>query len=379
MKSVFKLLLIAFASLIIFFLIMFVIWFFYPQKASNIIILDKTVHEENYLDNKSVFWVLNNERFIKKSGQLYDYCQDYYGFIRGKQSNSKEYVVKRIQLELVDSFSNYYDILYYIDTYGVLYNNWYGNSIADYSISLVDAGLKNTEYLLLKEMVDKKKLTICEFNIIGSPTSELVREKFSDLYGFNWKGWFGKYYSTLSTNNSEIPKWIIEKYKLTNKKWPFVKGGVIILNPLGNIIVLEEGRELTKALPAIITGNNFIKKFSLPKQYNYSGWFEIIEVNDSMQTEAQLILNTTATGDSILKTNSLSNINPLILSYKDRMYYIAADFSHGNFKYSTSFLATVGKWYGYIYKNNPEKGFTWNYYRPLISGIMNQYVIQQQQ
>ena len=49
-------------------IVAYIIWLGYPKKYVDIFVLDKTVKDFDRTQHKSLFWILNNDRFVKKNG-----------------------------------------------------------------------------------------------------------------------------------------------------------------------------------------------------------------------------------------------------------------------------------------------------------------------
>ncbi|NJK97929.1 MAG: hypothetical protein HC905_26165 [Bacteroidales bacterium] len=151
-------------------------WFFQPKKKLNIFILDKTVTDFNFREHSSFTWVLRNNNIVNPNDQLYSAADDYYGFIPLQKGDKEKYRIRSIRLFEVLTISDQLDMVYYADSYGV-----FSSDLNDSSLNmrpyLIYGGLNQNDYLLLREMKRKKKLIIAEFNLLGSPTSELIRKK----------------------------------------------------------------------------------------------------------------------------------------------------------------------------------------------------------
>ena len=104
-------------------------WSFQEKKPIEIVILDKTVPTLERLNHKSLTWVLNNGRFVKKDKKnSYSFKKDYYGFaptrpLKDRGNTKNEYHLS----DLIDLPAKV-DALYFADTYGVFFNDWYTGS-----------------------------------------------------------------------------------------------------------------------------------------------------------------------------------------------------------------------------------------------------------
>ena len=103
----------------------FLRWSFQTKKPMDVIILDKTVPTLERINHKSLSWVLTNERFVKKNKSSYSYRKDYFGFFPTRPLREKQYKLNNLRLSDIMKVVDKTDALYYTDTYGVFFNDWY--------------------------------------------------------------------------------------------------------------------------------------------------------------------------------------------------------------------------------------------------------------
>jgi hypothetical protein len=362
--------------IIAFYLISYLIWFGYPKRTINLMVLDKTVPTFDYHEHKSLFWILNNTRFVKSDGESYSYKKDYFGFFPLKPISNKQYDIKHIALEQIEPLSNEYDAMYYVDAYGVLYKEWFRGFSTEDDNSIIDGGINQNEYLFMKAMKEKHKLIIAEFNTLGSPTSELIRYKTEELLGVRATGWYGSYFKSLKENDLEdIPSWVVTNYKNANNGiWPFKGSGIILLNNYKNIIVLDNDK-LASDYPVIETSPENAKKYSLPEKIEYANWFEIVETADSSDVISTCTLLTNNTGDSLLNVYSLPTKFNIVSCYNKNnthIYYFAGDFADNNVHSMYARMANSRKLLSSL-NFSLRKEFFYQYYFPLVESVLNNY------
>jgi len=220
-----KTLKIAAIILIVLILIPVLSWIFWNFKSStplNILVLNKTVLDLDIEENKALFWLLNNEKYVNDQDRSYNVHKDYFGFHPQKPQKDRKYEVNRIKLTDIEPLSDSYDAAYYLDTYGVFFNEWYSRETTGRG-TLIEGGLTNSDYLFLSKMKEKNKLILAEYNFLANPTDGLVRKKTEDLLGIHWTGWIGRYVHQLNPKKSdELPEWVIEIFKMNHTgEWPF--------------------------------------------------------------------------------------------------------------------------------------------------------------
>ncbi len=355
----------------------FLRWYFQEKKPIDIVILDKTVPTLERLKHKSFTWVLTNDRFVKKNKKTsYSFRKDYYGFaptrpLRERGSTKKEYHLS----EMID-LPEKVDALYFADTYGIFFNDWFAGVNKSRRSRKIYGGLNNTDYLLFNEMKNRNKLVILEYNTLDFPTAAFDSYRTQEKLGIKFSGWTGCYFEKLDTTNRDFPVWMAAMYrKQYRKPWTFKNPGVVLLTEK-NIIVLEEGTHLKNALPMIITDTANCAKYGVPPSVAFKNWFDII---DPLETNviSKFRFETTALGDTLLAGNMLSKEFPAVIQepVNQRTYYFSGDFATNKVSYWTSRIKGYEKLKGLLYSDrlNDPRRFFWLYYRPLINKIFSDY------
>jgi hypothetical protein len=163
--------------------------------------------------------------------------------------------------------------------------------------------------------------------------------------------------------------------KQFRKPWTFTKPGIVILREK-DIIVLEEGIHLKNAMPHIITDTLYSSKYGVLKSVAFDNWFDIIDplANNVI---SKFNFETTALGDTLLRSNDLDNEFPAVVqdAVGNRVYYFSGDFANADISMWTSRFKGIDKLKGILYSEKPEdtRRFFWLYYKPLINGIFTDY------
>jgi len=355
----------------------FVRWSFQEKKPIDVVILDKTVPTLERLNHKSLTWILNNSRFVKKEKKnSYSYKNDYYGFaptrpLKDRGNTKKEYHVSEM-LELPERI----DAIYFTDAYGVFFNDWYVGVNKSRRSRKIYGGLNNTDYLLVNEMKNRNKLIILEYNTLDYPTPAFESYRTQEKLGITFTGWSGKYFRTLDTTAKNFPVWMTSMYrKEHNKPWTFTKSGIVLLSEK-NIIVLEEGTHLKDAVPYIVTDEENCEKFGVPSSVAFDKWFDIIDPMNG-NVISKFSLGTTALGDTLLSGKMLGNTFPAVTqdSATRRIYYFSGDFANNKVDFCTSRLKGFNGIKGLSYSDKPAdtRRFFWLYYKPLVNAIFSDY------
>ncbi|HNT93528.1 MAG: hypothetical protein H6545_06700 [Bacteroidales bacterium] len=357
----------------------FIRWAFQEKKPIDVVILDKTVPTLDRLGHRSFIYTLTNARFVKgDKGGSYSASKDYYGFEPLRPVREKQFRKKDFRLtELIDLAENN-DALYYTDTYGVFFNDWYQGIKKTRRSRKLYGGLNNNDYLLMVEMKRRDKLVILEYNTFDYPTAPLEKFKTEELLGITSTGWTGQYYRSLDTLSQHgAPAWMPAQYrKQYREPWTFTNAGVVLLNE-HSIIVLEEGKHLASAMPMIKTSSTHAERFSLPATVAFTNSFDIIDAG-SNNVLSEFVLNTTPAGDTLLFANELAPVFPAVIQEPlvQRTYYFSGDFANNDIPFWTAKLKNIQKGAKTLLHSDNEndpKRFFWLYYKPLITSIFGEY------
>lgn len=233
---------------------------------------------------------------------------------------------------------------------------------------------------LTEELKKEKKLIVAEFNCIGSPTKTIIRNRFEELFHLKWTGWIGRYFDNLSVNNTDIPRWLINNYKTQHQnKWEFKKSGIAFVNETDQVEILEEGKDLVTTIPTIHTNQDQMKRFGIPETVVYPYWFDIMQIDNTINVPVSLYhIETTASGDKIMKDNGILKTFPAIIEHNAddyKFYYFAGDFADNKISKKLTQYEGVPfiKSMLSLFHSEGRENFYWNYYYPIMSRIMKDY------
>ncbi|MDX9946266.1 MAG: hypothetical protein RBS38_02795 [Bacteroidales bacterium] len=352
-------------------------WTFQEKKPLDVLILDKTVPTLDRLNHKSLSWILNNDRFVKKEKKSsYSYKKDYYGFAPTRPLKDRGNTTNEYHLSEMLDLPEKTDAIYFTDTYGVFFNDWYVGINKSRRSRKIYGGLNNTDYLLVNEMKNRNKLIILEYNTLDFPTPEFESYRTQEKLGIKISGWSGKYFEKLDTTSKNFPVWMTAMYrKEFSKPWTFTRPGIVLLSDK-HILVLEEGTHLTDATPYIHTQAESASKYGVPETVAFDKWFEIIDPLES-NVISRFELSTTALGDTLLAGKMLGSSFPAVTQDTEtgRVFYFAGDFANNDVTYCLSRLKGFKGIKGINYSDKPadSRRFFWLYYKPLVKTIFNDY------
>src|SRR5882762_5839287 len=146
---------------------MWLAWRLTHKRKLVVAIVDKTVLTAKGQEHISFNWVLNQEKFTRDSTELYQHDRDYFGFFPLSHEKFRLKGLERFSEDRLKQLSDDADGVY------------------------LTGGMSTQDLYFEKQMQAKHKLIIAEFNCIGSPTPDLVRNEFGESFGVRWTGWVG--------------------------------------------------------------------------------------------------------------------------------------------------------------------------------------------
>lgn len=361
---------------------MLIIWFCVDKKKLVVAIVDKTVLTREGQEHISLNWVLNQEKYTKNNTELYRRERDYYGFFPLDKKKFQLKGLERFNNARLEQLSIDADVAYITDSYGIYRNEWYDQGDSKERSGIVYGGMSFQDLFLLKQMQAKHKLIITEFNCLASPTPPEVRTGFEKAFGINWSGWIGRYFDSFdTTKNKELPKWLVNNYKIRhNGAWPFTKSGIALVHSDDRIVVLENETHLNNELPYIYSSEEGQHHYGLPDKSSYSFWFDVVIPDTTFNhVISRFEIDVNENGKKELDRNGLPASFPAItahLSRDYRFFYFSADFADNPISLTSSYFKGVPycKW---LMFNNREplerKAFFWKIYQPLVTTILNDY------
>jgi hypothetical protein len=350
-----------------------IFWMIKRVKPINIIIINKSVQESSRNEVKTLCWTLNYQKIFKKSREPYDFNLDYFGYFPDAIYSQRR--IKSFKLEEISSISDENDALFFIDNFGVKLSQQDKKSTRINNFG----GFNQNDYFLLKEMINRKKLVVAEYNFFSAPTEDLVRyntEHFLDVYSL---GWIGKYFDDLSKSklsNEISAQWFDTFSKIYSFDWEFSGPGIILFNSRENrILVVPAKKYMNSKYPSIVTSSENTKEFNIPQKVFYSGWFEI-DYEGKNKIISSFDLNLNEEGIDLFRKNGIGSVFPAVIqSVNKRFYYFSGDFSKVKVIMPFSRLGFISNLI--IHSGNPSNenpnSFFKVYYNNLLSTILNDY------
>ncbi len=362
-----------FILLIIGFLILtspFIIWFLTDDVELNIIIVDKTVPNEDYREHNGLTWLLNHEKIIQRDTQQPYRVEDYFGFF---PLSNNEFEIKPLPADL-----DTVDLIYIADTYGVFHDEFYGENSGNYSEKLYGGMTLDEVSTISSYLNDQNTTLVAEFNSFASPTTAEARNALTNLLSLDWDGWIGRYMLELNPELSEeIPQWAVEQYEQQyNQPWSFSGGGFLLIHEDETIVVLEDSVHTGKGGIHLAFTEKGQALFNLKKSPRYYYWFDIVTPHDEEDILANYQWDLTSEGIDLLESFGIPTSFAAIIQSKTQgftSYYFAGDYV------DVAKVPSLYQMKGYTFLRNmltlDQKGqtdaFYWKTYVPIMAKILS--------
>ena len=350
-------------------------WLLTPHRKLTVAIIDKTVADAGCQEHLSLDWILNYGRFSKTTHNGYQPNHDYFGFFPGKDHHYRIKGLERFSTDDLNRLSTDADLVYFADTYGVYGADGYSKTFP----GLLYGGMSAEDLQLLKDIKARHKLAIAEFNSVGSPTPEPIRHEFETLYGLHWTGWTARYYTSLdTTQNPDLPAWLITQYKTANNnQWPFHRSGIAWVNNTGLVLITEDSSDLLSAVPQIEVSAT-AQQMGLPSKIAYPFWLDVVDpasIAPANESLADFVISTNASGAAELAKYGIPSRFPAILRHVGNdyeFYYFSGDFCNNPISYTSSYFKGAALLHRLAPQATNRSSFFWSFYRPLLTYILEE-------
>jgi hypothetical protein len=343
------------------------LWLFKAETPLSVVILDKTVPEEDYREHGGLTWLLNHWKIVKPEHSSSYQLTDYAGWHPESTEDEK---IQELDLSSLDP-----DLIYIADTYGI-YPEQTENS--ERGNDPIYGGITQDEvYQIDKALKENGSTLVTEFNTLASPTEEKAKKAMYDLLGIQWSGWTGRYFNELDPNeSSEIPNWIIDSYQSQSSSWTFSGPGFVFSHEDGSLFILEEKKHFREKGLWIAYNEKGNDLFGLNQSPAYGYWFDIIQ-NTSAEVLGHYQMDLTQEGKDRLHEHHIPESFPavtLLEQNHSKRYYFAGDFvDTGSTPSIHQYIGldSIQKMFAFDKKDRPQT-FYWKAYVPMMEAILSE-------
>jgi hypothetical protein len=354
-------------------------WHLSPTREINMLVVDKTVPENNYREHRSIFWIAEHRRFTNRNGDFLQADSDYLGY-------HPESGVKN-SLSTADLIA--VDLLYLADTYGIYdyeegldyYEDQLPYAIQD--IELLYGGFSFSEAEAIASFAAAPgKLLIGEHNVFGYPTylDPEASLLLQDLFAVSYNGWLTRYYSDLN----EAAYWMKELYSIIyGQEWNIKGAGMVFVReefaPLGwnRDLVIVQSENFNGPWPAINNRDDqLLTGAASGVPYHY--WLEVLTVNPGAKVLAYYDLPLDTENRAALSLRGLPERFPAVIysqpAGKAARIYFAGDFADQLPALLTPRLtgsAAIQRFFSYLPGLPVEYRFFFQWYEPVLRNILH--------
>ncbi|MBD7968719.1 hypothetical protein [Paenibacillus gallinarum] len=334
-------------------------WRANPSRTIDIAIIDKSVSDMNYNEHKGLTWILNQQKIRDRNGYTYVNDESYYGFNPSAANN----------IQSLPSTLRGKDLIYAADTYGIYKQEQQADQT--YKQKLIYGGMKIEDVQKIQYATATGTTFIGEYNILGAPTDEGVRQQLENMLGIHWSGWKGRYYSELA--DVSIP--MKQGYALaTGKEWAYQGEGILFIDEKENMVVLD-----SSDLDAHSFGVEFSEKgyewSQMKGKTSYHGWFDIVEPRKRAEVLAEYTMDLSDAGAKKLKSAGIPDHFPAITRFNHTThysYYFSGDYANRvDTPYPTQYIGWDVVMRFFIPRTH-QNAFYWEIYVPVMKQIFSE-------
>ncbi len=355
------------------------VWHLSPTREINLLVVDKTVPENNYREHRSIFWIAEHRRFTDRNGDFMRAESDYLGY--HPESGAKDLLSTA---DLADV-----DLLYLADTYGIYdyeeglqtYEDQLPYAIQDIELLYGGFNLGEAE-AIARFAATPGKVLVGEHNIFGYPTYLDLEASLllQDLFAVSYNGWLTRYYSDLN----EAAYWMKELYSIIyGQEWNLKGAGMVFVReefaPFGwnRDLVIVQSENFNGPWPAIKNSDDqLLTRAASNVPYHY--WLEVLTVNPGAKILAYYDLPLNEESRAALRLRGLPERFPAVIysqpAGEAARIYFAGDFADQLPALLTPRLtgsAAIQRFFSYLPGLPIEYRFFFQWYEPILSNILH--------
>jgi hypothetical protein len=348
------------------------------ERPLSVVVLDKTVPFDTYLEHAGFFWLLDQLKIVQPSGDRYDRSVDYLGATPGPEPGDPPARTR----DLTDGDAQDADLLYVIDTYGVYEEDLESGEEKKAALERSNklyGGLTTEEALVLASARKRGTTIVAEFNSMASPTGHEAAAVLEQLVGVRWTRWIGRYFPLLE-DREEVPQWLRDVcQRELNQAWTFSGPGYVLIQDDVRCEVLLAGSD-SPPIGLTIEPEPEARKGVLRKAATgtpYTFWFDLVIPGPETEVLASYQWGLNGPGNAKLRRLGLPQRFPAVTRHRDAAgvpaYYFAGDFGDSTLNEGrvplAGFLA-FRRWIEKTRRIPSHPAFYHRFYVPLMTEIL---------
>lgn len=349
-----------------------------PTRSLHIVMLDKTVPYDTYVEHSGIFWLLDQLKIVKPSGERYDRRTDYIGATPGAQPGDPP----ARTVDLTDEAVRTADLLYLVDTYGVYTDDLLSGVEKKAALErseTIYGGLTAAEARVVETAQSRGTRIVAEFNTMASPTGAEARETLERVVGVRWTHWIGRYFPLLQ-DRDEVPQWLRDLcQREMNRPWAFAGPGYALVQEDTRCEILLVGTD-SPAIGLTIEPEPGARKYFLEKAVSatpYTFWFDLVIPDPGTEVLASYEWQLRGPGNDKLRRLGLPRRFPAVTrrtpAEGGTVYYFAGDFGDSTVLGERVPLAgflTFRRWLEKTRRFPSHEAFFHRFYAPLMIEVL---------
>ena len=346
-----------------------------PAHRIPLVVLDKTVPFRNWIEHRSLFWLLEHDRVVQADDRPYAFDRDYLGAYPPPVAGDPPERTRDLAIDDLRGAR----LVYLADTYGVYRDDLASGAKMAAALERspkIYGGLTAEEAKAAAAVPGERKTLIAEFNTLGSPTGTEARTVLEGALGVRWTRWIGRYFPHLD-DHGEVPQWMRDDYEREwRKPWEFEGPGYVLMQDDERCEVLRIGPE-AEAIGLTIERDEttgMLRRATDLVPYPY--WFDVVEESGATRA-ASFQWHLTPAGRARLLARKLPERFPAVTRNPSpaggTAWYFAGDFADNPMDpRPVPFLGyTVFRRVSEGLKLAPsETAFYWRFYVPMMEAIL---------
>lgn len=347
-----------------------------PEKPIDLVVVDKTVPFRNWLEHRSLFWLLRHDRYVSPEGEPFETERDYLGAyppeIPGDPPESTH--------DLTPGDVATADVLYLVDTYGVYEEDLESGPEMKAALERspkIYGGLGAEEAEAAIGVAARGATLLVEFNTLASPTGEAARERMEEALGVRWTRWIGRFFPRLE-ETEDVPGWIRRNYEREwGRPWDFDGPGYVLLKDDAHVEVLRTGVEAERIglrIDRVEPVDAVLDRAGDGVSYPY--WFSVVERDGAPEQLATFRWQLSDEGRERLAARGLPLEFPAVTRMRrgnGTAYYFAGDFADNpmaDYDVPLAGYPRFRRWLERVRWAPSEDAFYWRFYVPMMRRIL---------